>query len=361
MFNVRLRKRVGAKAANKTRASPLRLHDVYNQELDALEHGITYEGKISLGSPPQTFNVIFSSSSSMLWVPETKCHNSGENGKHCLHNTGTYDPAKSKSTKKVRKGFRLSPRVVKGVYRRESFAFGDKECPKKMLKLKSPITFGSATQTSGGDQGVFGLAFPNPEVDGPASSVFDVMVKEGVVDQPVFTTMFRKCLEAEGCKRAGTITFGGTDGNTCEAPQGSVKVVEDSKFWEFEMDSLEVKNFRSPKATVVSNSHFSHLHVPRNILNSIARQLKAKYNGDTWTLPCKKPFEINLKIGGQSFPIKSEVLTHDLGGGRCALLVSTSADGNVEKWTLGAPWTQSYCQVHHWTERSLSFAKVKAA
>ncbi|KAI6223495.1 Secreted A1 protease-like protein [Aphelenchoides besseyi] len=242
MFTVRLRKKVASKAMPiRTSHSRIQLHDVYNEQLNATANGAIYEGKISLGEPPQSFTVVFSTSDSILWVPETKCLNSGENGKHCQQNVGTYDPNKTKKGKRVQRGLKYAPRVVAGTYRKDQFAFGDKDCPKQVYKLKTPVVFGSASQTSNGDQGVLGLGLPDPAKDGPATSIFDLMIKEKVVDSPVFTTMYRKCAAADSCKNAGKITFGGVNSKVCDTPRGNVKIVPDSKIWEFPIDALKIK------------------------------------------------------------------------------------------------------------------------
>ncbi|KAI6197774.1 Aspartic peptidase family and Aspartic peptidase domain-containing protein [Aphelenchoides besseyi] len=361
MFTVRLRKKVASKAMPiRTPHSRIQLHDVYNEQLNATANGAIYEGKISLGEPPQSFTVVFSTSDSILWVPETKCHNSGENGKHCQQNVGTYDPNKTKKGKRVQRGLKYAPRVVAGTYRRDQFAFGDKDCPKQVYKLKTPVVFGSASQTSNGDQGVFGLGLPDPAKDGPATSIFDLMIKEKVVDSPVFTTMYRKCAAADSCKNAGKITFGGVNSKVCDTPRGNVKVVADSKNWEFPIDALKIKKFTSGKTKAVSDSHIPHLHLPQSVIQAIAKQVKAKVEGDKYVVSCGRKFSVTLKINGQAFPIGNEYLTHDLGNNKCELLLSTSATGNDDLWVLGAPWTQSYCQVHNWNERTISFGKTKA-
>lgn len=100
-----------------------------------------------------------------------------------------------------------------------------------MLKLKTPIVFGAATQTLNGDQGVLGLGLPNPSADGPMTSVFDQLIKDELIDTPIFTTMYKKCSDAAGCKKAGLLTLGGVDETACEKVTKWVAVPESAKQW----------------------------------------------------------------------------------------------------------------------------------
>lgn len=109
-----------------------------------------------------------------------------------------------------------------------------------MLKLKTPIVFGAATQTLNGDQGVLGLGLPNPLVDGPMTSVFDQLVKDGLVDAPVFTTMYKKCSDVAGCKKAGLLTLGGVDEKVCEKVQKWVPVPTSAKQWAVNVRTLYI-------------------------------------------------------------------------------------------------------------------------
>lgn len=87
------------------------------------------------------------------------------------------------------------------------FQFGPAECPKKLLKLKEQITFGAGDQTAQGDRGIMGLTYGGYGEKGTA--IFERAVKEGLMDAPMFTILYKKCPAfQEDCKNAGMITFG---------------------------------------------------------------------------------------------------------------------------------------------------------
>lgn len=113
-----------------------------------------------------------------------------------------------------------------------------------MLKLKTPIVFGAATQTVHGDQGVLGLGLPNSTVDGPLTSVFDQMIKDELLDAPIFTTMYRPCSDAAGCKKAGLLTLGGVDTGVCEEVAKWHPVAEGAKHWSVKVDRWQVGKFK---------------------------------------------------------------------------------------------------------------------
>merc|ERR1712046_323594 len=83
-----------------------------------------YYGPVSIGTPPKTFNVIFDTGSSNLWVPDTKC------GLACIAKS-KYDSSKSSTFKANGTVFKImyGSGPVSGVLAGDTVTMGESTVP----------------------------------------------------------------------------------------------------------------------------------------------------------------------------------------------------------------------------------------
>ncbi|KAK9794929.1 hypothetical protein WJX73_010113 [Symbiochloris irregularis] len=190
-----------------------------------------YYGEIGLGSPVQTFQVIFDTGSSNLWVPSSEC--SYFQLACDLHNK--YDA--SESTTYKRNGTKFAIQYGSGSL---SGFFSEDELTLGTLQAKHQ-SFAEATEEPGLTfvaakfDGILGLGFPNIAIGG-AVPPFQNLVEQGVVKEPVFSFWLNR---NEPGAEGGELVLGGVDPSHFKGTHTWANVTRPA-YWQFDLDAIKV-------------------------------------------------------------------------------------------------------------------------
>ena len=158
-----------------------------------------YYGEISLGSPAQTFKVVFDTGSSNLWVPSTRC-----NSIACWLHT-RYDRTKSETFKENGTEFKIEygSGSLEGIISQELLRVGDIDVQGQGF-AESTAEPGIAF-AFGKFDGIFGLAYDRIAVTGAVPPVYR-MLEQKLLDKPLFSVFMG---DTNMGQDGGVITFGG--------------------------------------------------------------------------------------------------------------------------------------------------------
>ncbi|CAD5221013.1 unnamed protein product [Bursaphelenchus okinawaensis] len=343
---------VSKKTKNENRTNIL--SDVYGEKV-LNRHNIQYLGYVSLGTPPQRFKTIFDTGSAALWVPKKGCRSQGLLVETCENGTELYDPEASTTHKDTNQPFEITYGTgsVKGYLHDDVFAFGDPNGPQ--LKLKKPVRFGAGEQMTFGDISILGLPLSDNQGE---TSIFHEAVKEGLMDNPIFTTYLSKCAQSQ-CDNGGVITFGDLDQKNCGRVADWVEIEPSSDHWEVKIAGIGVRDkFIGLSGNAVSDTGTSHIVVPKKVMEVIVQELRPKEVQGAYALPCNSKLSFSIIINNKEYPIISDNLLIPHDDGMCELAI-VGADFPVI--LLGDPFIRSYCQIHDIKNRKLGFAPANGS
>lgn len=161
-----------------------------------------YYGSIAMGSPPQTFKVIFDTGSSNLWVPSSSCDASTYPS--CSNHT-LYDHTKSSTYVKNGEGFTLpyGSGVCSGFLSEDTMTWGQ--------YTVSNVTFGEVNKEPGQVweivpfDGICGMGLPGIAMD-KVTTPFDYLRGKVQLDSQTFSFYL-----SSGGKPTSVLTLGGTN------------------------------------------------------------------------------------------------------------------------------------------------------
>ncbi|XP_050841200.1 renin [Serinus canaria] len=192
-----------------------------------------YFGEISIGTPAQTFKVVFDTGSANLWVPSYKC---SPLYSACVSHS-RYDSSKSRTYIANGTGFaiRYGTGSVKGVLSQDIVMVSDIPIIQVFAEATAlpafPFIFARF-------DGVLGMGYPSQAIDG-ITPVFDRILAQQILQEETFSVYYSRASRNAPLKPGGEIILGGSDPAYYTGDFHYLNVSR-SGFWQIRMKGVSV-------------------------------------------------------------------------------------------------------------------------
>jgi len=318
-----------------------------------------YYGPITIGTPPQTFNVVFDTGSSNLWVPSKSC--SLLNIACKLHSK--YDSSKSSTYVKNGTAFaiRYGSGSLSGITSQDSVTVGSVTVPNLLFAeaVKEPgVAFIAAHF-----DGIMGFGFPEISVNG-MTPFFQGALAAGAIKEAKFAFY----LEKSG-STGGELSLGGAD-STKYTGDFTYTPITTKGYWQFSVAAVTVGgNSFASTTKAIADTGTSLLAVPTTVFTSLltkfpAGAVKPLLHGE-YTVDCSKVSTlptISFSIGGKEFALEGSDYVLNVQG-QCLLgfLGLDVPPPRGPLWILGDVFLRKYYTVFDYGNAQIGFAKSKTS
>lgn len=313
-----------------------------------------YYGIVEIGTPPKSYQVIFDTGSSNLWVPKTGC-------KHCgsfINKKSKYDPEGSSSYEVDDNIFEITygSGSVKGHFAKDSVKLaGDISIEEqRFAMIEDAGGLGPAYVMSKFD-GILGLAFPRISV-GDARPVLLSAIDQDLLDEPVFAFSL-------GDNEDGELSIGGYDESKFEGELHPVKLISET-YWEIAVDGITAgETSLSSSTTAIVDSGTSLLIGPPLLVTQLAHSMGAHANivGE-YFIDCDKldslP-ELVFTIDDREYSLDGIDVVLQTQGVCLLGIAGMNLGPGAPKWILGDVFMRKYYSVFNYGNSTVSFAVAK--
>jgi len=316
-----------------------------------------YYGTITVGTPPQEFQVIFDTGSSNLWVPKVGC-------KHCgnplFGRKSKYDHDSSSTYAADGADFniRYGSGAVSGFWSADDVVIAEDFTiqAQRFAEIQDAGGLGYA-YALGKFDGILGLGFTSISIDG-TPTVFENAIDQHVVQQPIFSFYL-------GDNAPGELTFGGYDAGKFVGDDLTYVKLSAATYWQIKMDEVSagddlVITGGDDGITAIVDSGTSLITGPKKDIVKIARSIGAKPNimGE-YTIDCAKIDDVpdivfTIDNKPYTIPGKSAILQAQ---GTCLFaFMGMDFPPPGPQWILGDVFMREYYTVFNYLDESIGFA-----
>lgn len=322
----------------------------YKIDIKDLGGHSAYVGKIFIGTPSQSFNVIFDTGSSNLWIPNTKCLSSMCKMHHRFNTGKSHDF----SLVGENMGVKFGTGKIWGRLAYDTVKLGNKD---SHITIKHQCfgmiekEWGAVFRTSAFD-GILGLSFPSLSM-AHQPVLFDNVQSQHLLKYPMFSFYYNP---SSGGK--SSINFGYPKK---EHYQGKLKWVDVSKpmYWQLKLKDIKVGNKalnlcpdQSCKLVVDTGTHL--FTSPSAHLNTLLAEIGAGCDGKDVT------FVVEDANGTHEFTVESKYYNlHSKGNCRPGFMALDVPAPRGPLFIVGNLFMQKYLTVYNRKPAQVGFALVK--
>jgi hypothetical protein len=316
-----------------------------------------YFGAVSIGNPPQSFQVIFDTGSSNLWIPKIGCTHCGNPffGKKKKYD---HDSSTTYTTDGADFEIMYGSGSVSGYFSVDDVILADDIVieGQRFAEVQDAGGLGFA-YSLGKFDGILGLGFTSISIDG-TPTVFENAIKQNKVDQPIFAFYL-------GDNAPGELTFGGYDASKFEGELNYVHL-DSATYWQIALDGITAGDYHkeaTEKITAIVDSGTSLMVGPKAEVTKLALAIGATPNimGE-YTIDCKKIDEVPdvvFTIGGIDYTIPGNKTVIQASGVCLFAFMGMDFPAPGPQWILGDPFMREYYSVFNYVDETIGFAKAK--
>ncbi|XP_061387513.1 lysosomal aspartic protease-like [Musca vetustissima] len=309
----------------------------------------SYYGRITIGTPPQEFLILFDTGSSNLWVPVAPC---AANNTAC-QNHNTYDP--NASSTYVPNGEAFS--IQYGTGSLTGYLLQDTVTVEGLV-IQDQV-FAGATNEPGNTfvdapfDGILGMGFVTIAVDSVTPPFYN-MYSQGLLGANLFSFyLTRNGTSTDG----GALILGGVDPNHYTGEFTFVPVSQEG-YWQFEITSGVVAGVNiCDQCQGIADTGTSLIAVPDDQYLNVQSAIGAYYSDEfsSFMLDCSTIDSlpvVTFNIGGTNFTLTGEDYVIEMEG----LCMSAFEDSGANFYILGDIFIGKYYTVFDMDNLRVGFA-----
>ncbi|KAI7745969.1 hypothetical protein M8C21_020569 [Ambrosia artemisiifolia] len=224
---------------------------------------VQYFGEIGIGTPPQSFNVIFDMGSTDLWIPSSECLSSVSCSLH-----SQYKSSESSTYKMNGKHVAIDygSGLVSGHFSEDNVIVGGLVVERQEF-IEATREIGT-TFFKGKFDGILGLGFKEISV-GNVVPVWDNMVNQNLVRKRMFSFWLNRNVDTD---EGGEVVFGGVDPNHYKGVHTYVPLTGKG-YWQFDMGDILIDGKQAgickSGCSVIADTGSSLIAGPPTMINKI--------------------------------------------------------------------------------------------